>query len=127
MNLVECIKEYLDVEQEVEVIVEKNCLDKNWFVQGFVEFINYFIWYCKELDFVLCNFMFKIEVCEKIGIVGRIGVGKSLFILVIFCVLEVDEGKILIDGVDIGQVGLCDLCEGIIIVFQEFIFFMGII
>lgn len=127
MNSVERIKEYLDVEQEAEAIVEKNRPDKNWPAQGSVEFINYSTRYRKELDPVLRNLTFKIEAREKIGIVGRTGAGKSSLTLAIFRALEADEGKILIDGVDIGQVGLRDLREGITIVPQEPTLFMGTI
>jgi ABC-type multidrug transport system fused ATPase/permease subunit len=127
MNSVERIKEYLDVEQEAAAIVEKNRPAPNWPSKGTVEFINYSTRYRQELDPVLRNLTFKIEAQEKIGIVGRTGAGKSSLTLAIFRALEADEGKILIDDVDIGLMGLRDLREAITIVPQEPTLFMGTI
>ncbi|KAB5531239.1 hypothetical protein GE09DRAFT_1146361 [Coniochaeta sp. 2T2.1] len=127
MNAVERIKEYLDVEQEADAIVEKNRPPTNWPAQGAVEFINYSTSYRKELDPVLRNLTFKIGAREKVGIVGRTGAGKSSLALAIFRGLEADSGKILIDDVDIGLIGLRDLREAITIVPQEPTLFMGTI
>ena len=127
MNAVERIKEYLDVEQEAEAIVEDNRPPQNWPANGSVEFINYSTRYREELEPVLKNLTFKIEAHEKIGIVGRTGAGKSSLALAIFRALEATEGKILIDDIDIGQIGLRDLREAITIVPQEPTLFMGTI
>lgn len=127
MNSVERIKEYLDVEQEAEAIVEKNRPPPNWPGQGAVEFIDYSTSYRKELGPVLRNLTFKIGAREKVGVVGRTGAGKSSLTLAIFRALEADSGKILIDDVDIGLIGLRDLREAITIVPQEPTLFMGTI
>ena len=127
MNSVERIKEYLDVEQEAAAVVEKNRPPENWPAKGTVEFINYSTRYRPELEPVLRNLTFKIEARQKIGIVGRTGAGKSSLTLAIFRALEADEGKILIDDVDIGLIGLRDLREAITIVPQEPTLFMGTI
>ncbi|KAL0943633.1 ATP-dependent bile acid permease [Colletotrichum truncatum] len=127
MNSVERIKEYLDVEQEAEPIVEKNRPPQNWPSQGSVEFINYSTRYRQDLEPVLRNLSFKINPKEKVGIVGRTGAGKSSLALAIFRALEADEGKILIDDIDIGLIGLRDLREAITIVPQDPTLFMGTI
>ncbi|KAK4122140.1 P-loop containing nucleoside triphosphate hydrolase protein [Parathielavia appendiculata] len=127
MNSVERIKEYLEVEQEAAAIVEKNRAPENWPAKGTVEFINYTTRYRKELEPVLRNLTFRIEAHEKVGIVGRTGAGKSSLTLAIFRALEADEGKILIDDIDISQIGLRDLREAITIVPQEPTLFTGTI
>lgn len=38
---------------------------------------------------------------EKIGVVGRTGAGKSTIILTLLRILELQEGSIEIDGIDI--------------------------
>ncbi|KAJ1329797.1 ATP-binding cassette subfamily C (CFTR/MRP) member 1 [Microdochium nivale] len=127
MNSVERIKEYLDVEKEAEPIIEDNRPPQNWPAHGGVEFIGYSTRYRKELDPVLKDVTLKINPREKVGIVGRTGAGKSSLTLAIFRALEADSGKILIDNVDIGMIGLQDLREAITIVPQDPTLFTGTI
>lgn len=127
MNSVERIKEYLDIEQEAPAIIEDNRPPQNWPSQGSVEFINYTTRYREDLDPVLNSLTFKIGAREKVGIVGRTGAGKSSLALALFRALEAEEGKILIDDIDIGLIGLRDLREGITIVPQDPTLFMGTI
>ncbi|PMD43673.1 hypothetical protein L207DRAFT_422294 [Hyaloscypha variabilis F] len=127
MNSVERIKEYLDVEQEAEPVIEKTRPAANWPSQGSVEFINYTTRYRPDLEPVLRNVSFAIKPLEKVGIVGRTGAGKSSLALALFRGLEAEEGKILIDDVDIGLIGLQDLRESITIVPQDPTLFTGTI
>ncbi|KAI1335226.1 hypothetical protein F5Y15DRAFT_398562 [Xylariaceae sp. FL0016] len=125
MNSVERVKEYLDVDQEAEAINEKNRPPQNWPAHGGVEFIGYSTRYRRELDPVLKDVTFKIQPREKVGIVGRTGAGKSSLTLAIFRALEAETGKILIDGIDVGMIGLQDLREAITIVPQDPTLFTG--
>lgn len=127
MNSMERIKEYLDVEQEADAVIEDSRPPENWPGNGAVEFTNYTTRYRKELDPVLKNISLKINPKEKVGIVGRTGAGKSSLALAIFRALEADEGKIQIDGLDIGTIGLQDLRENITIVPQDPTLFHGTI
>jgi ABC-type multidrug transport system fused ATPase/permease subunit len=127
MNSVERIKEYLDVEQEADAVVEKTRPAANWPSQGSVEFINYTTRYREDLEPVLRKVSFKINPLEKVGIVGRTGAGKSSLALALFRGLEAEEGKILIDDIDIGLIGLQDLRESITIVPQDPTLFTGTI
>ncbi|RWA04053.1 hypothetical protein EKO27_g11053 [Xylaria grammica] len=127
MNSVERVKEYLDVEQEPPAINEKNRPPHNWPAHGSVEFIGYSTRYRKELDPVLREVTFKIEPRQKVGIVGRTGAGKSSLTLAIFRALEAETGKILIDDVDVGLIGLQDLRQAITIVPQDPTLFTGTI
>ncbi|KAF8865738.1 hypothetical protein BDZ45DRAFT_611414 [Acephala macrosclerotiorum] len=127
MNSVERIKEYLDVEQEAPAVIEKTRPAANWPSQGSVEFINYTTRYRSDLDPVLRDVTFKISPLEKVGIVGRTGAGKSSLALALFRGLEAEDGKILVDDVDIGLIGLQDLRESITIVPQDPTLFTGTI
>ncbi|KAI0997292.1 ABC transporter 7 [Podosphaera aphanis] len=127
MNSVERIKEYLDVEQEAEAVIEATRPAANWPSEGSVEFIDYTTRYRKDLDPVLKNVSFKIKPGEKVGIVGRTGAGKSSLALALFRCLEAEKGKILIDDVDISSIGLQDLRESITIVPQDPTLFSGTI
>lgn len=105
--------------------MEKNRPAENWPAEGSVEFIDYTTRYRAELEPVLRNISFKIEPRQKVGIVGRTGAGKSSLALAIFRALEAETGKIVIDGVDIGPMGLQDLRQAITIVPQDPTLFMG--
>jgi ABC-type multidrug transport system fused ATPase/permease subunit len=74
---------------------------------------------------VLRNVSFNVGAGEKVGIVGRTGAGKSSLALALFRGLEAEEGKILIDDIDIGLIGLQDLREAITIVPQDPTLFTG--
>ncbi|KAK3684426.1 Transporter of the ATP-binding cassette (ABC) [Vermiconidia calcicola] len=127
MNSVERIKEYLDVDQEAAYIVPENRPEANWPSKGSVEFINYSTRYRSDFDMVLKNIAFKILPGEKVGVVGRTGAGKSSLALALFRALEAEEGKILIDGVDVGLIGLRDLRENVVMVPQDPTLFTGTI
>lgn len=118
MNGVERIKEYMDVEQEADRVVEGNRPAANWPSKGGVEFIGYSTRYRDDFDYVLKNVTFKILPGEKVGVVGRTGAGKSSLALALFRALKAEEGKIIIDDVDIGLIGLQDLRENIVMVPQ---------
>ncbi|MEQ2199660.1 hypothetical protein XENOCAPTIV_007559, partial [Xenoophorus captivus] len=46
---------------------------------------------------------------EKIGIVGRTGSGKSTMFLALFRMVELNQGQILLDQLDISTVGVAQL------------------
>lgn len=118
MNSVERVKEYLDVDQEAAPVIPENRPPSNWPSRGSVEFINYCTRYRPDFDLVLRNVTFKILPGEKVGVVGRTGAGKSSLALALFRALEAEEGKILVDNIDIGLIGLQDLRENIVMVPQ---------
>ncbi|MCJ1382885.1 hypothetical protein MMC17_005998 [Xylographa soralifera] len=125
MNHVERVKQYLELEQEAKAIIPENRPPGNWPSQGKVEFVNYSTRYRSDLDQVLKRLNIKMEAEEKVGIVGRTGAGKSSLAMALFRGLEADEGKILIDDIDIGLIGLQDLRENITIVPQDPTLFTG--
>ncbi|KAH7132850.1 hypothetical protein EDB81DRAFT_806620 [Dactylonectria macrodidyma] len=127
MNSVERVKEYRDVEQEAPAVIKDYRPPENWPRSGSVEFIDYTTSYRADLDPVLQDLSLKINPREKVGIVGRTGAGKSSLALAIFRALEADKGKILIDDLDIGTIGLQDLRENITIVPQDPTLFYGTI
>ncbi|KAL5121776.1 Transporter of the ATP-binding cassette (ABC) [Pleosporales sp. CAS-2024a] len=127
MNSVERVKEYLDVEQEAPAVIPETRPPSNWPSKGSVEFINYTTRYRPDFDTVLKNVTFKILPGEKVGIVGRTGAGKSSMALALFRALEAEEGKILVDDIDVGLIGLQDLRENIVMVPQDPTLFTGTI
>ncbi|KAE8352161.1 ATP-dependent bile acid permease [Aspergillus coremiiformis] len=127
MNSVERVKEYLEVEQEAAAVIPDSRPPSNWPSGGAVEFVNYTTRYRPDLDPVLHNVSFSVQPGEKVGIVGRTGAGKSSLALALFRGLEAEKGRIVIDGVEIGSIGLRDLRESITIVPQDPTLFTGTI
>lgn len=83
-----------------------------------MEFRGYRTRYREGLDLVLRGIDCDIEGGEKIGIVGRTGAGKSSLTLALFRIIEAAGGAIVIDGVNIGELGLQDVRSRITILPQ---------
>ncbi|RDW43132.1 LOW QUALITY PROTEIN: P-loop containing nucleoside triphosphate hydrolase protein, partial [Yarrowia lipolytica] len=60
---------------------------------------------------------------HKIGICGRTGAGKSTILQSLFRIVELETGKISIDGVDIASMSLEQLRKGLSIIPQESVLF----
>lgn len=57
--------------------------------------------------------------CSQVGILGRTGSGKTTLALTLFRFLEAKEGRILIDGTDIANIGLTDFRRKLTIIPRE--------
>ena len=90
-----------------------------WPTEGSIEFIHYSVQYRPGTEIVLKNLNFVINGGEHIGIVGRTGSGKSTIALCLFRILEPLQGKIIIDGIDIGIIGLKKLRRNLTIIPQD--------
>jgi ATP-binding cassette, subfamily C, bacterial LapB len=75
----------------------------------------------KALD----NVSFKIEGGERVGIIGRVGSGKTTVGRLLLGFYEAQEGRILIDGVDSRQYDPADLRTGIGFAMQDTDLFFG--
>jgi len=63
--------------------------------------------------------------CEKVGVVGRTGSGKSTIILSIFRLIKPRSGSIAIDGVDLTTVSLEQLRSRVGLIPQDPVLFTG--
>ncbi|KAK2111666.1 Canalicular multispecific organic anion transporter 2 [Saguinus oedipus] len=98
---------------------------RGWPLRGEVEFRNYSVRYRPGLDLVLRDLSLHVHAGEKVGIVGRTGAGKSSMTLCLFRILEAAKGKILIDGLNVADIGLHDLRSQLTIIPQDPILFSG--
>jgi ATP-binding cassette subfamily C (CFTR/MRP) protein 1 len=83
--------------------------------------------YRPELPLVVDDFSLHIHAGERIGVVGRTGAGKSTILSTLFRLTELAGGRILIDGVDIGRIGLHELRSQLAIIPQDPTLFKGTI
>ncbi len=86
-----------------------------------IEFRNLTFKYNK--DYVLKDLNLKVKKGEKVGIVGMSGGGKSTLVNLLPRFYELQEGQILIDGVDIREFTIRSLRAMIGMVTQEIILF----
>src|SRR5699024_4411508 len=86
---------------------------------GRIVFQDYAVRYREGLDLVLDGISLDIQPGEKVGIVGRTGSGKSTLTLALFRILEASAGRIEIDGVEIGRIGLHELRSKLSIIPQD--------
>jgi ATP-binding cassette subfamily B protein len=116
----------------VEVLDEKIDIvnPENPFVpeapQGKVEFDNVSFGYL-ENDRVLRNISFTALPGEIIGIIGSTGCGKSSLVNLIPRLYDVNEGRVLVDGVDVREYDLTALRNTIVVVLQKNVLFSGTI
>jgi ATP-binding cassette subfamily B protein len=74
---------------------------------------------------VLHNIDLTVEPGEMIGFVGQSGAGKSTMINLISRFYDVDEGQLLIDGVDVRKIKYDDLRRQLGVVLQDTFLFAG--
>ncbi|XP_054165162.1 multidrug resistance-associated protein 1-like [Oppia nitens] len=122
----ERIDEYCRLESEADLTSGQQLPD-NWPTNGCVEFRQYSTRYREGLDLVLNQIDLNIKSGEKIGIVGRTGAGKSSLTLALFRLIESVSGKIVIDGIDISQLGLQQLRSRLTILPQDPVLYTGTI
>ena len=110
---------YTKIPSEKAKIKKEDKNLENWPENGKIEFVNYSVKYRPDTEIVLSNLNFLIKPGNKIGIVGRTGSGKSTITLCLFRILEALNGKILIDDIDISNIGLDKLRKSLTIIPQD--------
>lgn len=66
------------------------------------------------------NLNFTLNVGEKLALVGENGSGKTTLVKLLARLYDPDEGRILLDGVDLKDYNLVELREHIGVIFQDF-------
>lgn len=74
---------------------------------------------------VLHGISLKVPYGTSLGICGRTGSGKSSLLLSLMRMVEPSGGKQMIDGVDIGNIGLHDLRRSLCIIPQDPVILSG--
>ncbi len=94
-------------------------------LDGAVDFKQVSFSYPDQPRPALYEFSLHVEPGEKIGVIGRIGSGKSTFSKLVLGLYEADRGSVLVDGFDIKQLDPADLRSSIGYVSQDVTLFFG--
>ncbi len=119
-------KFYNIMDEEIKIQNNYGIIKNNF--EGDIEFKDVCFSYShkKEKD-VLTNFNLHIETGEKIALVGETGVGKTTISKLIPRFYDVDEGEILVDGINVKDYNLDNLRNAIGHVEQDVFVFYGTI
>ena len=98
---------------------------KGWPAAGRLQLERVVLRYRPELDPALESVSMVLNPGERIGIVGRSGAGKSSLFGAIFRLVEVESGRIVLDGVDVATIGLRKLRQVVGIIPQSPLLFSG--
>ena len=93
--------------------------------KGSIEFKNVAFSYPGQKTPVLNGLSFRIGAGERVGVIGKIGSGKSTIERLILGLFEPASGSVLIDGTDVRQIDPADLRRNIGCVPQEVYLFSG--
>lgn len=120
------IKQVLEAKIDLH---DEESSQKDLLVQkGEIEFKDVgFRYYKKHKNNVLKHISFRANPGETIGIIGSTGSGKSSLVQLIPRLYDVDEGQVLVDGVDVRDYSLHHLRDGVAMVLQKNTLFSGTI
>ncbi|KAL3679103.1 hypothetical protein R1sor_022059 [Riccia sorocarpa] len=125
MVAVERISQYSSLPSEAPLVLEDGRPPPYWPHQGTIVLRDLKLRYRSNTPLVLKGLSLTIQGGEKVGVVGRTGSGKSTLLQALFRLVEPASGRIIIDGVDIGTIGLTDLRSKLSIIPQEPTLFEG--
>ena len=120
------ISEVLD--EKIDLTDEHAAHRERSVARGEVEFKNVSFRYYKTSDEkVLDNINLTIRPGETVGIIGSTGCGKTTLVSMIPRLYDVDEGEVLVDGIDVRDYDLVKLRDGVGMVLQKNVLFSGTI
>ncbi len=112
---------------DTQIASSENAVEISENSKGHLKFDNVSFRYYDDADNVLSNLNFEIKPGEHVGIIGSTGSGKSTLIHLMARLIDVSEGVIYYDGVDIRDLDLRDLRSQFGFVPQHNVLFSGTI
>lgn len=118
------IAEVLDT--RVNLTDEGCALPEKKVESGKVEFKDVtFRYYKDNKEAVLSHVSFQIQSGQVLGIIGSTGCGKTTLVQMIPRLYDVDEGEVLVDGINVKDYSLKNLRDGVGMVLQKNVLFSG--
>ncbi|PSN38190.1 hypothetical protein C0J52_15039, partial [Blattella germanica] len=99
----------------------------SWPKKGDIMFEGVSLRYDENREPVISNLTLRIPAGQKVGICGRTGSGKSSLVMSLFHMVDMFEGKILIDDIDTKLIPLQVLRSRLSVIPQDVIMFSGTI
>ena len=115
--------EILDTTPQISAAKEAKRLPVS---RGHIRFENVTFGYSRH-EPVLKNVSFEVRPGEHIGIVGKSGSGKTTLINLLARFYDVDDGRVLVDDIDVRDLDGADLRRAVGVVLQEPFLFRGTI
>uniref|UniRef100_A0A672KYQ0 ATP-binding cassette sub-family C member 9-like n=1 Tax=Sinocyclocheilus grahami TaxID=75366 RepID=A0A672KYQ0_SINGR len=126
MAAVKKVNSFLSTESEnYEGSMDVSQVPEDWPQHGEIKIQDLCVRYDTMLKPVLKHVNAHINPGQKVGICGRTGSGKSSLSLAFFNMVDVFEGKIVIDGIDICKLPLQTLRSRLSIILQDPVLFSG--
>ncbi len=112
----ERVFEIMDTESELQI--EGDRVN----IRGNISFKNVVFSYNKD-EPVIRNFNLEVQAGQKIALVGATGSGKTTIVNLLTGFYDIDDGEILIDGINIKNISKKKLRENIAMVLQDTVLF----
>jgi len=122
MKLTQIPQEKLQTASATDQILQQRAM---WPEHGQLQFKNVSLKYRPDTELVLHNLSFEVQKGHKIGVVGRTGAGKSTICLAISRIVELTEGSIIVDDLDISEMSIETLRARITVIPQDPTMFTG--
>lgn len=104
---------------------ERTLVDANWPSHGHIRFSGVHARYDESLPEVVKGLNVDIPGRAQVGIVGRTGAGKTTLFQMLYRFININQGTIEIDGVDIASIDLETLRSRLAIIPQDPTLFIG--
>ncbi|XP_029901963.1 ATP-binding cassette sub-family C member 9 [Myripristis murdjan] len=126
MAAVKKVNSFLSTESEnYEGSMDASQVPEDWPQHGEIKIQDLCVRYDPMLKPVLKHVNAYIDPGQKVGICGRTGSGKSSLSLAFFNMVDMFEGRIIIDGIDICKLPLQTLRSRLSIILQDPVLFSG--
>ncbi|XP_044137454.1 ATP-binding cassette sub-family C member 9 isoform X6 [Bufo gargarizans] len=126
VGAVKKVNSFLNIESEpYEGTMDLQQVPDDWPKNGEIKISDLCVRYESNLKPVLKHVKAYIKPGQKVGICGRTGSGKSSLSLAFFRMVDIFDGKIIIDGIDISKIPLHTLRSRLSIILQDPVLFSG--